>query len=89
MTTTNKGGGSIPGSKNRFDVKPEIFVLQVDGGTSATQGSTHAQRENKCKKQKKHLLKYHPHGFSTATGWSSTTKTQGQDTMISPPLLNF
>ena len=33
MTTTNKGGGSIPGSKNRFDGKPERFVLQVDRGT--------------------------------------------------------
>ncbi len=53
MTTTNKGGRSIPGSKNRFDVKPEIFVLKVERGTKATQSSTHAHKLNKCNKAEK------------------------------------
>ena len=58
MTTTNKGGGSIPGSKNRFDVKPEIFVLQVDRGAEATQGSTDAKKH--LQQSRKYLLKYRP-----------------------------
>ena len=35
---------------------------------------------------RQNLLKDHPFGDSTVTGWSSANETLGQDTMISPPL---
>ena len=89
MTTTNKGGQSIPGSKTGLHVKLERIVLQVDRGAKATQDSTHAQGYNECNKAEKNLLKDRPIGNSTATGWSGAIKALGQDTMISPPRSHF
>ena len=74
MTTTNKGGWSIPGSKNSLHGKLERIVLQVDRGADATQDSTHAQGYIECNKAEKSCWKIVQHGLSTATGWSSATK---------------
>ena len=59
MTTTSTGGGSIPGSKNRFDVKPEIFVLQVDEVPRLPKVLP-MHKNLTCATKQKNLLKYRP-----------------------------
>ena len=67
--------------------KLEIIVLQVDRRIETNQDSIHAQ--NKCNKADKPCWKIVQHGLSTVTGWSSATKTLGQDTMIKPTSITF
>ncbi len=59
MTINNKGGGSVPGSKNRFDVKPEIFVLQVDEVPRLPKVLP-MHKNLTCATKQKTLLKDHP-----------------------------
>ena len=90
MTTTNKGGWSIPGSKNRF-------AWQTRKNCSASrQRSRGYPRFYPCTRiywvqqsRNKSCWKIVQHGLSTATGWSSATEALGQDTLISPPCSHF
>ena len=59
MTTTNKGGGSIPGSKNRFVVKPGIFVLQVIEVPRLPKVLS-VHKNLTCATKQKNLLEYRP-----------------------------
>ncbi len=53
MMTTNKCEGPYQVARTGLHGKLERMVLQVDRGTKATQGSTHAQSYNKCYKAEK------------------------------------
>ena len=60
MTTTDKGGRPYQVARTGLHVKQQKNVLQVDRGTKATQGSTYAQRHDKCNNAEKALLKNRP-----------------------------
>jgi hypothetical protein len=82
MVATNNVGGSIPGSKS-------MFILQTINNCSASGWRyNHAPRNwpihMRVQQCRYTLLKYCPDGNSTENGWSSTTETLGQYTMISP-----
>ena len=57
MTITNEENGLYQVARIGLHGKLEIFVLQVDRGAEATQGSTHTQGCNKGTEQKENLLK--------------------------------
>ena len=80
MTTTNKENGPYQVARTGLHGKLERSVLQVGRGAEPTQGSTHVQGYNECKKTEIILLKIVQHGLSAATGWSSATKALIHDT---------
>ena len=53
MTITNKENGPCQLARTGLHGKIERFVLQVDRGAEATQGSTHAQGYNEYSKAEK------------------------------------